>query len=180
MKSTLKLLHEATVRAVSQTQSLVCLLKRSENYTEKQPVKLAELMKYNLCTLRAYLLKEDFQQFWTYHSPTWAGKFFDAWCTNVMRSRRMTMKEMAGALRRHRELLLNWFQAKGEISSRNVEGMNNKAKMALVKSYGFKTFEVYETVLSHELGRPPEPDVAHRFCQRGLVLGPLVSQNFVN
>jgi len=24
--------------------------------------------------------------------------------------------------------------------------------------------EVYETVLYHELGRLPEPDIAHRFC----------------
>ena len=61
-------------------------------------------------------------------------------------------------------LLLNWFRAKGEISSGSVEGMNTKAKVALRKSYGFKTFEVYQTVLYHELGKLPEPDIAHRFC----------------
>ena len=27
--------------------------------------------------VRAYLLKEDFQQFWTYNSPYWAGLFLD-------------------------------------------------------------------------------------------------------
>ena len=141
-----------------------CLLKRPENHTDKQSVKLSELMKYNLRTMRAYLLKEDFQQFWTYRSPAWAGKFLDAWCTGAMRSQLQPMKKMAGTLRRHRELLLNWFRAKGEISSGSVEGMNTKAKVALRKSYGFKTFDVYQTVLYHELAKLQEPDIAHRFC----------------
>lgn len=42
--------------------------------------------------------------------------------------------------------------------------MNTKAKVALGKSYGFKTYEVYETVLYHELAKLPRPDIAHRFC----------------
>ena len=43
-----------------------CLLKRPENLTDKQTVKLSELLKYNLRTVRAYLLREDFQRFWEY------------------------------------------------------------------------------------------------------------------
>ncbi len=141
-----------------------CLLKRPENRTAKQTSKLRDLLKYNLRTMRAYLIKEDFQQFWNYKSPTWAGKFLDQWCTRAMRSKLQPMKAMAGTLRRHRELLLNWFVAKGEISSGSVEGMNTKAKVALRKSYGFKTFEVYETVLYHELAKLPEHQLAHQFC----------------
>ena len=45
------------------------LLKRKENLSEKQEPKLAELVKLNLRTVRAYLLKEDFQQFWECRSP---------------------------------------------------------------------------------------------------------------
>jgi transposase len=44
-------------------------LKRPENLTEKQTVKLAEVLKYNLRTVRAYLLREDFQRFCEYRSP---------------------------------------------------------------------------------------------------------------
>jgi transposase len=40
-----------------------CLLKRPENMTMKQTVKLAELLKYNLRSVRAYLLKDEFQRF---------------------------------------------------------------------------------------------------------------------
>ncbi len=141
-----------------------CLLKRPSNRTSKQTAKLRELLKYNLRTMRAYLMKEDFQRFWSYRSASWAGKFLDAWCTRAMRSQLAPMKEMAGTLRRHRALLLNWFAAKGELSNSSVEGMNTKAKVALRKSYGFKTTEVYKTVLYHELAKLPEHELAHQFC----------------
>ena len=52
-----------------------CLLKRSENLTTPQKGRLKELLRYNLKSIRAYLLKEDFQQLWTYQSATWAGKW---------------------------------------------------------------------------------------------------------
>jgi hypothetical protein len=64
-----------------------CVLKRRANLTEHQRFRLRDLLRYNLQTVRAYLLKEEFQQFWDYDSPSWAGKFLDEWCSQVMRSR---------------------------------------------------------------------------------------------
>ncbi len=78
-------------------QSRWCLLKRPENLTEKQTVKLAELLQYNLQSVRSYLLREDFQRFWEYISPGWAGKFLDQWCTRTLRSRIEPMKKVAAA-----------------------------------------------------------------------------------
>jgi transposase len=49
--------------------------------------------------VRAYLLKEDFQQLWEYAAPSWAGKFLDEWCCQVMRSRIEPMKKIARTLR---------------------------------------------------------------------------------
>src|SRR3989441_11580291 len=86
------------------------LLKRPENLTEKQEPRLAELLRYNLRAVRSYLLREDFQFFWTYVSPTWAGRFLDRWCTRTLRSQIEPMKKVARMLRSHRALLLNWFQ----------------------------------------------------------------------
>ena len=140
------------------------LLKRRSNLTNNQTVKLKELLQYNLRSVRAYLMREDFQRFWDYNSATWAGKFLDQWCTRAMRSRIEPMKEMARTLRTHRANLLNWFAARGEISNGSVEGLNNKAKLAMRKAYGFKSYETIETALYHQLGRLPEPETTHRFC----------------
>jgi transposase len=138
-------------------------LKRPENLTEKQDTKLSELLSYNLRTVRSYLLKEEFQDFWTYQSAYWAGRFLDRWCTKVMRSKIEPMKEIARSLRNHRPLLLNWFRARGAISNAVVEGFNNKAKLTTRKAYGFRTFEGEETALYHALGDLPTPKFAHRF-----------------
>lgn len=146
------------------TGSRWCLLKRPENCTENQTSKLQELVALNLKTIRAYLLKEDFQRFWDYKSPTWAGKFLDNWCTRTNRSRIEPMKKIARMLRSHRGLILNWFQAKKVIALGAVEGLNNKAKVTTKKAYGFKNFDVVKTALYHTLGNLPEPESPHRFC----------------
>jgi len=145
------------------TGTRFCLLKRPENLTERQEIKLAELLRYNLGAVRAYLLKEDFQFFWDYLSPAWAGKFLDRWCTRALRSRLDPMKRVARMLRNHRELLLNWFRARGQISAGAVEGLNNKLKVTTRKAYGFRTFKAMEIALYHTLGQLPEPQSTHRF-----------------
>lgn len=140
-----------------------CLLKRPENLTDAQTVKLSELLKYNLQSVRAYLQRADFQRFWQYESPTWAGKFLDEWCRRVLRSRIGPMQRVARTLRSHRELLLNWFQAHGTLSAGIVEGFNNKAKLTIRKSYGFRTDQAIEIALYHNLADLPEPEFTHRF-----------------
>jgi transposase len=145
------------------TGSRWLLLKRPENLSEKQAVKLSVLLEYNLKSVRSHLMKEDFQQFWTYTSPAWAGKFLDRWCTRAMRSKIDPMKAMAKTLRTKRALLLNWFHADGALSSGVVEGFNNKLKLITRKSYGFRTQKAYETALYHNLGALPEPQFTHRF-----------------
>jgi transposase len=141
-----------------------CLLKRPENRTEKETVKLSELLPYNLQSVRSHLMREDFQRFWEYSSPGWAVKFLDQWCTCTMRSKIEPMKKIARSLREHRDLILNWFRAKGKVSAGSVEGLNNKAKLTIRKAYGFRTYEAIEIALYHTLGDLPEPEFTHEFC----------------
>jgi transposase len=142
------------------------LLKRPENRTAAQETKLAELVRYNLRAVRAHLLREEFQRFWEYLSPFWAGTFLDRWCTKVMRSRLEPMKKIARSLRSHRTLILNWFHARGLVSLGATEGMNNKAKVVTRRAYGLRTYDAMEVALYHSLGDLPDPatQLAHRFC----------------
>ena len=150
-----------------------CFLKRPENLTDKQTVTLQELLDYNLKTVRAYLCREEFQRFWEYRSAGWAGKFLDEWTSRVMRSRLEPLKKVARSLRSHRELLLNWFRAKGQLSAGVVEGFNNKAKLTMRKAYGFRTVDALQVALYHNLASLPEPEYTHSFWCRGE--GPLLS-----
>jgi transposase len=140
-----------------------CWLKRPENLTDHQEAKLADLVRMNLKTVKSYLLKEDFQNFWEYTYPGAAARFLDRWCFRTMRSKIEPMKKVAKMLRSHRELLLNWFHAKGEISAGVVEGMNNKVKVTTRKAYGFRSYRAISLALYHNLGGLPEPELTHRF-----------------
>ena len=80
-----------------------------------------------------------------------------------MRSRIEPMKKIARSLRQHRDLILNYFRAQKLLSSGVVEGLNNKAKVTMRKTYGFRTFRVLELALYHALAKLPEPESTHDF-----------------
>jgi transposase len=141
-----------------------CFLKREENLTEGQRTKLADLLQYDLKSVRGYLLKQSFQLFWEYTSPYWAAWFLDRWLARAMRSRLEPIKAVARSIRNHQELILNWFRAKKEFSSGIVEGMNYKIKLTIRKAYGYRELKVAEIALYHALAQLPEPELAHRFC----------------
>ena len=140
-----------------------CLLKNPKNLTDNQKVKLKDLLQCNLKTIRAYLLKEDFQNFWDYTSPAWASKFMDQWTAQAMRSKLEPMKKVVKTIRAHKQLILNWFEAKNVISLGAVEGQNNKAKVVIRNSYGFKTADMLKVSLYHKLGKLPVPKLAHEY-----------------
>ncbi len=145
------------------THTKYCFLKNPENLTSKQKLKLDDVLQYDLKSVRAYLLKESFQQFWTYQSPYWAEWYLNKWCTRAMRSKLDPIKKFVRSIRKHQPLIMNYFKAKKQISSGVVEGMNRKVNLATRKAYGFKTFNALETALYHTMGDLPEPVITHEF-----------------
>jgi len=140
-----------------------CFLKRKFNLTKSQKGKLKELVDMNLNTVKAYVLREQFQRFWEYESPTWAGKFLDNWCELAHESELKPMIKVAKMLQSHRELILNYFRAKKEYNSGIVEGLNRKVNLTVRKSFGFRSFEIMKIALYHQLGHLPEPEFTHKF-----------------
>jgi transposase len=143
-------------------KSRFLFLYNRDNMPEKQLPRLQELLKLNLQVVRAYLMKEDFDRFWSYVSPYWAEWFLDKWCTRAMRSKIEPMKKFVKMIRNHKTLILNWFKSKG-LSNGIVEGFNNKVKLTIRKSYGFRTEKTLKVALYHALGKLPEPEFTHRF-----------------
>ena len=145
-------------------KSKYCLLKRQENLTLGQEQRLTDVLQYDLKSVRAYLLKESFQVFWTYTSPYWANWFLKRWCTRAMRSRLEPIKKFVKTVRRHETLMMNWFKAKKAYSSGIVEGLNRRVNLVTRRSYGFRSYDVLKIALFHTMGDLPEPEMTHRFC----------------
>lgn len=140
------------------------LLKRSHRLLPNQAARLAEVLRYNLRTVRAYLLGESLQFLWGYESPYWAGRYLDSWCRRAKASRIEPVKKFARTLQSHRGLLLNWFRARHAFSHGATEGLNNKARVTTKRAYGFRSYEHAEIALFHSLGNLPEPEFfTHKF-----------------
>lgn len=147
------------------TKTRWLLLRNRDNLKRSEKGRLRELLDANLRTVRAYLLKEEFRDFWNYISSTWAEKFLDRWTTTAIRSRLEPFKRFARTLRNHRDELLNWFAARRRFSAGATEGFNNKARITTRKAYGFRTYDHAQIALYHALGALPEPPwLAHRFA----------------
>ena len=140
------------------------LIKRPDNLTDKQQATLAELVKINLKTVRAYLLKEELQQLWTYFSVVQACLFLADWCRRAKASRLPPMARVARTIDKHSVLILNWFFTGGAISSGAVEGFNNKLKVITRRAYGFRSYEVTSTALYHAMGDLPTPELRHSYA----------------
>ena len=67
-------------------------------------------------------------------------------------------------LRRHENLLLNYFRAKRQYSNAVVEGLNHKARVSIARSFGHRSFEILQLALYHNLAELPEPPSQHKFC----------------
>jgi len=147
------------------TKTRWLLLKRRKNLTRGERGRLRSLLGINLRSVRAYILKEEFQRFWLYRSAASATRFLEDWTRMTMRSRIEPMKKFARTLRKHRHELQNWFIARGAFAAGAVEGFNNKARISTRKAYGFRTYKHAEIALYHALGELPEPPwLTHRFC----------------
>ena len=148
------------------TKTRWLLLKRRENMTGNERRRLRDLLKINLRSVRACLLKEQFQHFWTYYSDACAKKLPQRvgppWqCARASRPSRSSRARSA----EHERELLNWFAARGLFAHGATEGFNNKARITTRKAYGFRSYEHAETALYHAMGNLPEPPwLTHRFC----------------
>ena len=61
----------------------------------------------NLRTVKTYILSEEFEQFWTYKSATWAKKYLATWTRKAMYSKIQPIKNVAKTLRKKLRALSN-------------------------------------------------------------------------
>ena len=106
------------------------------------------LNQLNLKTSRAWRIKENFSQFWSYSYKGAAKRFFKAWSNNAMRSKLEPVKKVVKMLRRHEDGLLNFSQHR--ISNACAEGFNSAIQLIKANARGFRNFTNYrERILFH-------------------------------
>ena len=77
------------------------LLSHRENLTNEGKRSLRLLLKANKRLNTAYILRESFDQLWTYNSEVWARKFFDNWKAQLRWQRLEPYEKFADMIERH-------------------------------------------------------------------------------
>jgi transposase len=116
-----------------------------------EAVAFRALKQLNLKTSRAWAIKENFGQFWSYRCKKSAKRYFDSWSKSAMRSRLEPIKTVVKMLRRHEQGLLSYSQHR--ISNACAEGFNSAIQLIKANARGLRNFTNYRARILFHCGK---------------------------
>ena len=114
-----------------------------KNLTEKRFEEMLFLTGLNLKTSRAWMHKEDFEEFWNQETPEAGHAFLEWWNMAATDSNLPPIQRVARTLKAHAEHLLNYFHFR--ITNAVSEGLNSKIQDIKSAARGFRSFVNYRT-----------------------------------
>ena len=113
-------------------------MKNPENLTKNQQVTIEMLIKSDKRLYRAYLLKESLRLVFRY-SYGEAEAALNRWLKWAQRCRIMEFVELGRKIKRHKAAMLA--SIKYGLSNARIEAINNKIKVTIRMSYGFRNID---------------------------------------
>ena len=117
------------------------LLSHKENLTTEGRQSLKLLLKANKRLNTAYILRESFDQLWTYTSEAWARKFFDNWKAQLRWQRLKPYEKFAKMIDHHWDGIAAYCKPENKVALGFVEGLNNKIRVIQRRAYGLRDEE---------------------------------------
>jgi transposase len=117
------------------------LLSRRENLTLEGRKALKLLFQANKRLSKAYLLRESFDQLWTYESATWARRFFENWRAALKWQRLKPYEKFARMIDSHWDGIAAYCEPENKVALGFVEGLNNKVRVIQRRAYGLRDEE---------------------------------------
>lgn len=117
------------------------LLSRKKNLDQKGSASLEELLKVNHRLNVAYLLKESFDQLWTYDQIENARKFFDHWTQSLEGQNLKSFEKFAAMIEKHWDGVTAYCTLEQTFKMGFVEGLNNKIRVFQRRAYGIRDEE---------------------------------------
>ena len=128
-------------------------LKSGDRLKRKQKQTLDEIMEQNATLQQAYLLKEDFRDFYACESPEEAEAFMADWTARCRESGIAAFIKLAKRINRWKAGILAYFTHR--ITNGISEGINNKIKVLKRRSYGFHDHEYFFLKILNATGALP-------------------------
>ena len=109
------------------------------SYRGRRALKL--LLQANKRLQVAYLLKESFDQLWSYRREGWARAFFLDWQQALRWQRLAPYEKFVELVLRHWDGIAAWCRLKHKVAAGFVEGLNNKIRVIQRRAYGLRDEE---------------------------------------
>jgi transposase len=130
------------------------LLKGRENLSDKDRVRLKELLAVNEPLNAAYILKEDFRTVFDEIDPKRARKALKGWKLRVRESGIPELVEFVKMLDRRRYGIQNFFRHR--LTNGLSEGLNNVVKTVKKVAYGFHDWQYFRLKILRRCGKIEE------------------------
>lgn len=121
-----------------------------KNRTKSNTRFLNALRKSNRRIHRAWVLKDEFDHFWSFISKTSAEKFLKQWMTSALRSRIPSLKTFVGTLRNHFENIITFIDR--PLTNAVGEGINRILKIVKNRASGFRNLESFADLIFLTMG----------------------------
>jgi transposase len=108
------------------------------------------LIASDLKTARAWAIKENLRNLWSYRSNGWAEKFWKRWYSWAIRSRLAPVKKIARTLKEHLYGILSY--CKHRITNAMTEGINSQIETLRKAACGYRNKQRLRTVILFHLG----------------------------
>ena len=134
-------------------KSRYVLLKNNKNLNRKQRTKLDELSlpKYNLKSIRALHIRENFQEIYKAETCEEFECLLKKWYFWATHSRLEPIKNVAKTIKEHWDGIVEW--KKSQINNGILEGLNSIVQAAKAKARGFRSFRNFKIVVYLTTGK---------------------------
>lgn len=126
------------------------LYKHSSNRSKKDSRILNNLQKGNRRIHRAWVLKDEFEQFWDYRALWAAERFLKYWMTTALKSRLEPIRDFVDTLKRHKQHILPFIESR--LTNAVAEGLNRVIKIVKNRASGFRTLSAFTDMIFLTVG----------------------------
>jgi transposase len=122
----------------------------STNRTKGHTRFLNNLRNSNRRIHRAWVLKDEFEQFWNYTYRASAEKFLKRWMTAALRSRIPTLRKFVQTLRNHYDNIIAFIDR--NLTNAVGEGLNRIVKIVKNRASGYRNLDSFSDIIYLTVG----------------------------
>jgi len=126
------------------------LYKHSSKRSKKDSRILNALSKGNRRIYRAWVLKDEFEQFWDYRAPWAAERFIKRWMSTALRSRLEPIRKFVKTIKKHINRILPFIGTR--LTNAIAEGLNRVIKIVKNRASGFRTLQAFTDIIFLTVG----------------------------